>query len=62
MVFNEIKLCEKDSNEKLIRAVRKHACLYDVTEDDYNKREKCENAWTEVAREMNETGKKLYII
>lgn len=57
MVFHELKISERDINERLIRAVQKHECLYDVTMEDYSKRSKCESAWLDVAREMNENGK-----
>lgn len=44
-------------NIKFVKLIQDRECLYDYTNQDYIDKEKQEQAWAEVAAQMNEKGK-----
>lgn len=48
--------------QKIINAVKKHDCLWNVNASDYGKRDKLEKAWKDVAQEVGKSGKLKYTI
>lgn len=50
-------MSESEQILKIINAVKKHECLWNVNANDYAKRDKLEKAWKNVAQEVGKSGK-----
>ena len=48
-------MCDKGAN--FVQLIEKHTCLYDYSCAEYSRKDVTEKAWSEIAKEMNWTGK-----
>lgn len=50
------------STDKLIELVKKHKILYDFLHVDYKNVKARDEVWVEIGKELNESGKSLFVI
>lgn len=54
--MNEFKRDDPSTNILFVQTVQKYPCLYNYKMSEYSRRDLTEDAWMNVAQEMNFTG------